>query len=393
MNLTDDQYIGLMKLEKWYQQNMHQVIEIEGVVGTGPIQLIQTFLSHSQIELKEVIWLSYDQKQVLELAYRRYHAYYINGVVYKYTRFVDFNSLPVLNYTSNKIEYKWKKEVRKKIDPKYRLIVIFDSLLLNKETLTDVMGFGLPIILIKDPMLLPALDSYTMIRDSNIILNDLHPDLIRNPITYFANKVLHSDKIEYGNYDKVSIIPSKDMNLYNIRVSNMNIALTNDLRMNINQIYREKVLKLKTPVNIPGERLIIMENMYAHKLINKDEKKIKIYLTKGTVGNIVKCNKHVASTKYVPFEFRPDFYHESFDDLVMDRHYLNGMNFESKQIIPDECVKVEYAYALTPDLARLSHWDKLTLVVDKNNIEDEELQMRLLYTAITRARESLTMII
>ena len=136
-----------------------------------------------------------------------------------------------------------------------------------------------------------------------------------------------------------------------------------------------------------------MNNMYGHKLVNHDEKKIKVYLTKGTVGTISKINKHALNTKYVPMEFRTDFYYDIFDDLVIDRHYLNKINIQSKQMIPDEILLAEYAYALTPTLARLNHWDKVTLVIDPNEEEDPDLQIRLLYTAITRARKSLTIII
>ena len=69
-----------------------------------------------------------------ELAAKKYHAYYINGIIYNYTRIVDFNSLPILNPTSNAIEYTWRKELRKKIDSKYKLIVVMDSVLLNEKT-------------------------------------------------------------------------------------------------------------------------------------------------------------------------------------------------------------------------------------------------------------------
>ena len=393
MTLTDDQYIGLTKLHKWYSRYNHQVIDISGVIGTGALQLVQAFISHEQLDLKEIMWLSYDQKQVLELAYKKYHAYYINRIIYNYTRYIDFDSLPVINNKSNQIDYQWKKNVRNKIDPKYKLMIVFDSELLSERTMKDLMTFGLPIILIRDPMLLPAPDSYVFLRDPNILLKDLHSDLVRNPIVYFANKVIHNEKLNYGTYDSVSIISKRQLNLYNLKSSNMIITMSSNLRESVNHIYREKVLKLKSSINVAGEKIIIMEDMYGHKLVNPDEKKIKIYLIKGTVGNIVRCNKHVASTKYVPFEFRPDFYYDIFEDLVMDRHHLNHIEMESKQLIPDESVKVEYAYALTPDLARLSHWDKVTIIVDNNDYEDPILQQKLLYTALTRARQSLNIIL
>lgn len=393
MMLTNDQYEGLAKLEKWYQKYQHQFIDVSGVIGTGTWQLVQKFIDNINLDMKEVMYLSYDQKQVLELAAKRYHAYYINGIIYKYNRIVNFDTLPVINPHSSGLEYKWEKEVRKKIDPKYKLIVVFDSILLNEQTIKDLSSFGLPVILLRDPMLLPSPDTYTFLRDPNISLREVHPDLYRNPIVYFAHKILNKEKLQFGNYDNVSIISRKQMNLYNLRSSDMNITISEELRNQVNMIYREKILKQKTIVNVPKERVIVMNNMYGHKIVNNDEKRIKIYLTRGTVGTLTKCNKHAVNTKYVPIEFQPEFYFDSFEDLVMDRHYLNKISFNSRQIIPDEIIYLEYAYALTPSLARLSHWDKVTLIVDSNEEADTELQIRLLYSSITRARRSLTILI
>lgn len=393
MVLTNDQYYGLAKLERWYQKYNHQIIEISGVVGTGVWEIIQKFIDDIGFDPREIMYLSYDQKQVLEMAAKRYHAYYINGIIYNYTRIVDFDTIPVINSRSTQIDYIWKKNVRKKIDPRYKLIIVFDSVLLNESTLDDLCTFGLPIVLIRDPMLTPAPDTCTFLRDSNIELNEVNPELIKNPIVYFAHRILNGEKINPGSYDRVSVVPRKQMNLYNIRSSNMTITMTERMRKEINRIYRDKILKIKTPINIVGERMIVMDSIYGEKLVNEDEKNIKIYLTKGLVGNLTKCNKHAPVTKYVPIEFQPEFYHESFTDLYMDRHYLNGVETPSRQQIPDDIIKLEYAYALSAYTARLSHWDKITMITEMNEFGDPELQKRVMYTGLTRARESVTLVI
>ena len=76
MMLTNDQYEGLSKLEKWYHKYSHQFIEISGVIGTGAWDLIQKFISNEEFDMREVMYLSYNQKQVLELA----HAEHINQI-------------------------------------------------------------------------------------------------------------------------------------------------------------------------------------------------------------------------------------------------------------------------------------------------------------------------
>lgn len=391
--MTNDQYEGLSQLLKWYRKYQHQFIEISGVIGTGTWDLVQKFIELESFDSREIMYLSYNQKQVLELAFKKYHAYYINGIIYNYTRIVDFNSMPVINPLSEKFEYEWKKGVKKKIDPRYKLMIIFDSILLNQSTLQDLSSFGIPIILIRDPMLLPAPDTYTFLREANIELHEVNPDYIKSPITYFAHKVLNRERMTPGSYDTVSIIQRKQMNLYNIKSSDMVLTISKGLRDEINSVYRQNILKRKDLMTLVNERMIVMETMYGHRITNHDEKNVKVYLTKGTVGTISHINAHAQGTKYVPIEFKAEFYYEPFSDLVLDRHYLNKIVAPSKQIVPDEVVKMEYAYALTSSMARLSHWDKVTLVIDPNEESDPDLQTRLLYSAITRAKKSITIVI
>ena len=301
--------------------------------------------------------------------------------------------MPILNPKAvGPVQCEWKKKLRKKIDPRYKFIVVFDSILLSQQTLMDIASFGLPIILIRDPMLMPSPDTYTFLRDANIELSEVQSEYIRNPIVYFAHKVLHDDKFVYGNYDTVSVVHKRQMNLYNLKSSDMNITITNELRDRVNYIYRSKVLNKKNSINGLNERLIIMNDNYNEKIVNHDEKNIRLYLNKGVIGNITRINHHAISTKYVPIDFRPEGYFESFCDLNLDRYYLNHIEGNSRQIIPDEILKAEYAYALTPQLARLSNWDKVTFILDANEDNDYELQKRLVYTAITRAKKSLTII-
>ena len=392
MNITTDQYIALSKLVRWYNNFSHQVIEISGVIGTGVMEVIKSFISTIGFDPREIMYLSFDQKQVLEMAYKRYHAYYLKGIIYNYTRIVDFDSLPVVNYRSTEIDYKWTKKVRKKIDPKYKLIIVFDSTLLNRQTLEDICSFGLPIVLIQDPMLMPAPDTYTFLRTPNIELHELNPDILKSPIVYFANKVLRGEPIPLGNFNNVSIISKKELNAYTLKSTEMILALTDDVMDYFNKYYREKILKQQTDLTMLNEKVIIMSDLYGRKIVNSDEEKIKVYLMKGMIGNISKCNKHALSTRYIPVSFKPDCYHESFEDLYMDRFYLNGVDAPSRQLKPDEIMLCKYAYALSPQLARLSHWDKAVIIGDCDEY-DNETRNQLLYNAITRAQESFTLVV
>lgn len=391
MMLTGEQYNAVSILQKWYNKYSKQIIEISGIAGTGIWHTILKFIDFMEFDPREIMYLSYNQKQVLEMAAKRYHTYYINSRIYNYTRVIDFDTLSVVNpHNTGPTEYTWVKSVKKKIDPRYKLIIVFDSVLLNHKTLSDLASFGLPIILLRDPMLLPAPDSWTFLREPEVTLRELNPTLLRNPITYFANKALRQEAIKIGTYDNVSVINKKNLNLYNLKSTEMIITISENVSNEINKIYREKIMKLNG-INGINERVIVMNNMYNHKLVNKDEKKIKLFLQKGLVAYISKCNKHAVGTKYVPIELKTDFYYDVFTDLTMDRHYLNGIeSIPSRQIIPDEIILLKYAYALPVELTRIMHWDKVLLILDN---PENDYYNRLIYNAIIRAKQNLTIVI
>jgi hypothetical protein len=393
MKFTDDQYLGFDKLSKWYQRGERQFITVSGVVGTGVWELIQEFINHSELDQREVMYLSYDQKEVLELAFRSYHAYYTDSVIYRYIRVVDIDSMPIINPQSTATKVQWKKEKRSKVDSKYKLIVILDAGLLTKRVISDLSELGLPVILLTDPMLIPVLNGYTFARDPNILLSDINETIGSPPLNHFALMSIFGNRPKYGNYDNVTVVSMKQLNLYNLKSSDMNITMTDELRHEINMAYRDKVRNQRNDINTVGERLIAVTNLYGEKLVNRDNKKVKLYLRRGLVGTINRINKHQPVARYVPCDFKPDGYFDTFDGLYLDRYYLNYLNpIDSKQAHPENPFECEYAYALSSPLSRINHWDKVTVIVE-DMADDQELHARLLYTAITRARVSLTLVI
>lgn len=393
MELTNDQYTGLGTLLNWYDRYDHQFIEISGIVGTGSWDLIQEFIELSPLDPKEVMYLTHDQKHMLELAYRKYHAYYLPRIIYNYRCFTDHDTIPVINYRSKVAVSTWKKETRSKVDPLYKLIVVFDSTLLSLQTIMDIGTFGLPVILVRDPMLLPAPDSYLFTREPNITLRETSDKHMGDPIVHFAKKVLHGERPEYGSYDNVSVIPKKQLNPHNFRSSDMIVTISEELRSQVNQTYREKIRKLRGTINVAGERIIVTEPLYRQQLRNSDNKKVRLYVTRGMVGTLSRVNKHAPGTRYVTVDMKPDGYHESFTALPLDRYYLNGITADSRQLVPEEPLICQYAYALSSPLSRTSHWDKVTVILEDDTTDDQEINRRLAYTALTRANRSMTIIL
>ena len=60
---------------------------------------------------------------------------------------------------------------------------------------------------------------------------------------------------------------------------------------------------------------------------------------------------------------------------------------------PDEYVLAKFAYILTVPLARINHWQKVTLIQEEIEYKDELLFTMMMYTGITRAHEKINIII
>ena len=392
MNCTLDQYIGLSALESWWRKYNHQIITIDSRIGCGVWDLIQFFFGKIGLDHREICYLSYNQKQVLRLAYGKMHAYYIDGFLYDYKKSFDVDTLEAITKKDTPPTYTWVKYRNKKIDPKYKLIVVFDATLLTKKQIKHLCSYGLPIILLQDTKLIPGDQPYTFFHDANIVLRQVHPWYSNHPIVHFAHQMLLDVPLKLGNYDGVNIIGKSKLNLYNMKSSNMIITLNDDTRTMINHMYREKVLSCKDSVTKVGERLIVTKSIYDHILENSEESRVKVYLHKNAVGYVSKINKHAQITRWVPIEFKLDEYTEPFEDISLDRYVLNHIDGVSKQIIPDDILETEYAYALTPDRARYHTWDKVLLLMEPTDYDDD-LQRSLLYTAITRAEKFVNIVL
>ena len=94
--ISDDQYKALSKLSSWYDKANSQFFLLSSPYGTGGWDIIQYFLYVNDISPEEVMYLTMDQKRVMELAHDQLHAYYINCILYRYEELVDVDTIPYI---------------------------------------------------------------------------------------------------------------------------------------------------------------------------------------------------------------------------------------------------------------------------------------------------------
>lgn len=386
---TVDQFKAVDLLERWYHKYNHPVIDLVGMVGTGKQQIIEDFIDRIGFEKYQVMYLSHNQADIMNLAEQQYHAYYINGILYDYYKDINFDTLKIINPSSFEVLFKWKKNRKKKINKNYKLIVVLNAELCSMKDINDLIKFGLPIILVSDPLTVAFEKSYLRQHEPNIFIDMILPSLKKDPIMHFIQKILNQEVLPYGNFKSINILKKKDSNIYNFKFSDIIITEHENSAQAINDLYRKKILKNNTNILKNGERLIIAEDSHT-SIVNDVEEKIEFFLDRGVTGTVEFVDAHISNRKYIDITFKPDFYDESIPELCVDRFYLNNFKNRSIQFACGNIYKFNYAYAIPVQISQYGRWNDLTIIEEP--YDDFNYHRRVLYTSITRAKKSITII-
>ena len=204
-----------------------------------------------------------------------------------------------------------------------------------------------------------------------------------DPIVYLSQCILKDIPIEYGTYGKSKVVESVPINRSILTDYDMIICAKNKTREELNNRIREEVLHYETIKPMLGDKIICRKN-------NWEENLNGIYLTNGLVGYITDIDYCSLYRDVIYIDFQPDFMEESFYKLSLDYKYFKAPWQEKKNFGFDfkENERFEYAYAITAHLSQGSEYENVLFMDEK--FHDPLTLKRLRYTAITRARNSIT---
>ena len=171
------------------------------------------------------------------------------------------------------------------------------------------------------------------------------------------------------------------------------ITGTNRLRSSINNLFRESFLDLPT-LEYPnyGEKIICRRNDWSKFIRENGE----IYLTNGLSGTVDYVDRETYNKNSINIDFKPDFTNKNFKNIKASIPYINmklGTEESSNFYAPPGVNLFEYAYAITTHLSQGSQYDNVVFLKEKNFFNNEKDYYRLLYTVVTRARESITYVV
>ena len=390
--LNNDQINAVYEGERWNKSGMNQIFEISGAAGTGKTTIAKYLIDKFGLSLDEVLCVAYMGKAALQLSRSGLPAKTIHSACYDYIKILDKDENGNIQfYPSGKPKTKFTFVKKEKLPKHIKLILLDEAGMVPENMAKDLISFGIPIMALGDlNQLPPVFGKPYFLQYPDVILNQIMRQAEGNPIIYLAHRILNYKELQYGVYGSSCVINKNDLNDYTFLHSDIILTGTNRLRWEINSLFREHLLPNIKPnkLNI-GEKIICRKNNW-NKSINDT-----IYLTNGLSGFVVYVDYEKFDGKKLKIDFRPDFINKSFKNLTIDFEHLFSNPKDDKEFDPFNFVlnKFEFANAITVHLSQGSQWPSVLFLKEKMLSMTKETYKKLLYTAITRAEQRITIAI
>lgn len=254
------------------------------------------------------------------------------------------------------------------------LIVVDECSMVDARVGEDLLSFGTPVLVLGDPAQLPPVrGSGFFINDRpDTMLTEIHRQAADNPIIQMATTVRQGGTLALGNYGTSRVIEKADPEA--AMAASQIICGKNATRRSINTRCRS-LYRYPRDEPIAGDKIVCLANDHEIGILN------------GTLWTALDSSR--ASEKSFDMIIRPEDGGQEIFVEVTDHHFL-GREGQLSWWDLDGLKEFDYGYALTCHKSQGSQWSDV-MIFDESWVFRAD-RSRWLYTAITRAQNSVTVV-
>ena len=374
MQFAPQQDEALKAVARWLKEGKQPVFRLFGYAGTGKTTLARHFAENVD---GEVLFAAFTGKAAQVLRSRgATNARTIHSLIYR-PRGEEAVEDEETGRTSIAPMFSINRQ-----SPlaKAALIVIDECSMVDEQLGRDLMSFGTPILVLGDPGQLPPVSGGGFFTDQepDYLLTEIHRQARDNPIIQLAMHVREGKEIMYGDYGTAKVISKADVTQDLVLGADQVLVGTNKTRRRYNKRLRE--LKGFT-VDYPqaGDKLVCLRNDQVKGLLN------------GSLWQVMTSSRETVKPG-INLLIKPE--DDDMDRGAAKIKLLKAAFEDVETEIPWATRKrydeFDYGYALTVHKAQGSQWNDVVLFDESWAFRDT--RERWLYTAVTRAAETLTIV-
>ena len=259
------------------------------------------------------------------------------------------------------------------------LIIIDECSMVDEELGRDLLSFGTRVLVLGDPAQLPPVKGGGFFTEAepDIMLTEVHRQARDNPIIALSMAVREGERLKRGTYGASRVIGRDEIDAEMVLSADQVLVGTNKTRKMYNGRIRN-LMGYRDAMPAVGERLVCLRNDKKKGLLNGGLWSISELRT--SRRNLVTMNVKPVDDpdgKTVKVSVLPEFFTGEEESIP----YLLRRN-------SDEFV---YGYALTVHKAQGSQWGNVMLFDESYAFREH--RARWLYTGLTRAAETITVVV
>jgi len=260
-----------------------------------------------------------------------------------------------------------------------KLVIIDECSMVGAELAHDLLSFGVKVLVLGDPAQLPPVQDAGFFTNCkpDFMLTEVRRQARDNPIIRMSMDVRAGKSLEHGDFGACKVLRRGELNPAEALAADMILVGTNAKRHICNRRHRE-LKKISSPTPLKGERLVCLKNDRAKHLFNGGT---------WTVEKVRKSNGAAVRMVVAP-EDAGDARRST--EIKVHPYFFEGREGELRWEELKKFQQFTFGYALTVHKSQGSQWDNVVLFDESAVFRDD--RSRWLYTAVTRAAKTLTVI-